>query len=520
MPVIDAGYEGDLMAKAKVSYTLGREGVDEYSESWAGRQPLIPNSGHQFHVGVSPFADGKGGKLLPMINPEPMVEVGKGDKAVQSYQFRIVLTKQKDNQVPFSRPEGYDSTKFELLKRYLALADDRMAAPYIIPLRINTPDQKTSVNSIGPISLNILDGSNWLYPDGDYNVRKKIWDNHMLYTQSLMYFLATDSSVPKYVRDEINQWGLCKDEFADTGHWPHQLYVRTGRRMLGEYIMNQADLEKNIIEYDAIGLGSYNIDIRHVQRSWLWVSKFPKLIGETFNEGYLSIPVPVYQIPYRTLVPKYQECDNLLVPVCMSSSHIANASLRMEPQYMILGHAAGLAGAMAAKNNLAVQRIDIISLQQELLQQGQILSLEERPAGAFQTHKEIILDEDFDRFIKSEGNWQTGAHSEERYGISHLINNSGKGYVKYTPEITTSGRYKIYAWWPSHKKNATQAPVKITHSQGESTIYLNQRKDGGKWMLLGEWLFSKGNKSTVTINSENAKGIVVADALRFELSIP
>lgn len=515
---IDAGYEGDLMAKAKVSYTWGREGIDEYNESWAGRQPLIPNSGHQFHVSVSPFADGKSGKLLPMINPQPMVEAGKGDKAVQSYQFRIVLTKNKNNKIPFTHPQGYDPTKFELLKRYLAQADDRMAAPYIIPLRINTPNEKTSVNSIGPISLNVLDGSNWLYPDGDYKLRQKIWDDHMLYTQSLMYFLATDPSVPKYIRDEINQWGLCKDEFADTGHWPHQLYVRTARRMLGEYIMTQADLEKNIVEYDAIGMGSYNIDIRHVQRTWLWVSKFPKLMGDTFNEGYLSVPVPVYQIPYRTLLPKYQECDNLLVPVCMSSSHIANASLRMEPQYMILGHAAGLAAGLAAKKNIAVQKIDIISLQQELLKQGQILSLEERPAGAFQTNKEIILDEDFERFVTSEGNWKPGAHTEERYGISYLSDNSGKGNITYTPEFTTSGKYKVYAWWPSDKKNAAKVPVKIAHSQGESIIYINQRKDGGDWKLIGEWPFSKGVKNTITIGSENARGTVVADAIKFQLT--
>lgn len=514
---IDAGYEGDLMAKAKVSYTIGREAKGQYNESWAGRQPLIPNSGQQFNVDVSPFEDGKSGKLFPMINPEPMVEVGQGDKAVQSYQFRILITKRKDNKVSFPRPEGYDSTEFELLKRYLARADDKMAAPYIIPLRINTPNEKSSVNSIGPISLNVLDGSNWLYPDGDYKLRKKIWDDHMLYTQSLMYFLTSDQSVPKYIRDELNQWGLCKDEFTDTDHWPHQLYVRTGRRMIGEYIMTQFDLEKNISAYDAIGMGSYNIDIREVQRTWIWVSKFPKLVGETFNEGYLSIPVPVYQIPYRTLVPKYQECDNLLVPVCMSSSHIASASLRMEPQYVILGQAAGLAASTAAKKNIPVQKIDMVSLQQELNKQGQILSLEERPAGAFQTNKQIILDEDFDRFVEFEGNWQQGGPNEERYGISYLSNNSGKGQIKYVPEVMISGKYKVYAWWPSDKKDAEHVPVKISHTRGESIIYINQHKDGGKWSLLGEWLLDKGNKNSVIISSENTKGIVVADAIRFEL---
>ena len=189
-----------------------------------------------------------------------------------------------------------------------------------------------------------------------------------------MYFLANDPRVPRHIREEMRRWGLCADEFEDTGHWPHQLYVREARRMRGEYILTQHDLEQGRMQYDAVGMGSYNIDIREVQRVWIRVPRYPRMVAETFNEGYLSTPVPPYQIPYRSLLPRYDECDNLLVPVCLSASHIAFASVRMEPQYMILGHAAGVAAALAAPDDGAVHRVQIPELQRRLAAQGQVLT--------------------------------------------------------------------------------------------------------------------------------------------------
>ncbi len=368
---IDASYEGDLLARAEVSYIIGREGVEHYGEGWAGRQPIRPDK-HNFSVPVSPFVNGKDGSLLPLMHQRPMVKEGAADHGVQAYCFRLCLTDRPENRLPFPKPEQYDPNQFELLKRYLVAAGAQLRASNLMSLSGRLPNDKIDVNSIGPISTNLLDGSSWEYPAAGYMRRQELWDRHLAYTQGLLYFLANDPGVPKQIRTEMRRWGLCQDEFVDTGHWPHQLYIREARRMRGEYIMTQADLEDQRTKYDAVGMGSYNIDIREVQRVWIWVPHFPNLVGETVNEGYLSVPVEAYEIPYRSLVPKYHECENLLVSVCVSASHTAYSSIRMEPQYMVLGHAAGVAAALAVTNDVAVQRVNIVELQAKLIAQRQV----------------------------------------------------------------------------------------------------------------------------------------------------
>ena len=369
---IDASYEGDLLQRARVSYAVGRESVAQYGERWAGRRPILPGQ-HNFAVPISPFVDDRDGALVPLIHRRPMVPEGEGDGGVQAYCFRLCLTNRPENQIPFSPPEGYDPRRFELLRRYLAQTRGTVTARSLMSLVPNLPNGKCDVNSIGPISTNLLDGSSWAYPEADYRQRQAIWDDHLHYTLGLLYFLAKDPTVPTAIRQEINRWGLCQDEFRDTGHWPHQLYVREARRMRGEYWMTQADLEEQRVKYDAVGMGSYNIDIREVQRVWVWVSRHHTLAGETYNEGYLSAPVAPYAIPYRSLVPRYHECDNLLVPICVSASHVAFASIRMEPQYMLLGHAAGVAAALAVVADVPVQQVNIVELQRQLLAQGHVL---------------------------------------------------------------------------------------------------------------------------------------------------
>ena len=371
---IDAGYEGDLLARAGVSYAVGRESVSRYDERWAGRRPILPGQ-HNFAVPVSPFVDGDDGELLPLIHPRPMAPEGEGDGGVQAFCFRVCLTNRPENQLPFSPPDGYDPRTFELLRRYLGQVGSMVTARNLMALVPNLPNGKCDVNSIGPISTNVLDGSSWAYPDADYRRRDEIWQHHLHYTQGLMYFLAHDPQVPEPIRHEMNGWGLCRDEFADTGHWPHQLYVREARRMRGEYWMTEADLESQRTKYDSVGMGSYNIDIREVQRVPVWVSRHHRMEGETYNEGYLSVPVEPYAIPYRSLLPRYGECENLLVPICVSASHVAFASIRMEPQYMLLGHAAGVAAALAVQGDVAVQHIGIVELRRRLVAQGQVLEI-------------------------------------------------------------------------------------------------------------------------------------------------
>lgn len=370
---IDAGYEGDLLARAGVPYAIGRESVGLHGESWAGRQPIRPDK-HNFDAPVSPFVGGNGGPLLPLLHDRPLVAEGVGDGGVQSYCFRLCLTDNPANRLPFPRPDGYDPAQFALLRRYLAATGPRVEVGHLLGLKGRLPNGKVDVNSIGPISTNLLDGSNWAYPDASYARREELRAHHLRYTQGLLYFLANDPTVPGPMRAELARWGLCRDEFADTGGWPHQLYIREARRMRGEYLLTQADLEDRREKYDTVGLGAYNIDIREVQRVMLRVPRFPQMVGETFNEGYLSVLVRPYAIPYRSLVPRYHECDNLLVPVCVSASHVAFSSLRMEPQYMILGHAAGVAAALAVRSGVAVQRVDIVALERLLAEQGQALT--------------------------------------------------------------------------------------------------------------------------------------------------
>ena len=372
---IDATYEGDLLAGAGVSHAIGRESVSLYGESWAGRQPIRPDP-HQFTVPVSPCVDGPRGSLLPLIHDRPMVPEGDGDGGVQSCGYRLCLTDRADNRVPFPRPDDYDPVRYELLRRFLVATAPELRADDLFTLRARLPNDKVDANSKGPISTNLPDGSSWAYPDADLRQRRAIQEHHLRYTQGLMYFLANDPGVPEPIRREMSRWGLCADEFADTDHWPHQLYVRDARRMVGEYVLTQHDLDRTRTHYDAVAMGSYHIDIREVQRVWMPVSRFGILSPETFNEGYLSVPVQPYPVPYRSLLPRYAECDNLIVPLCLSASHVAFASLRMEPQYMMLGHAAGAAAGLAVRDGRTVHQVDIPALQRALVSQGQILELD------------------------------------------------------------------------------------------------------------------------------------------------
>ena len=371
---IDAGYEGDLLAGAGVAYTVGRESVSLHGESWAGRQPIRPDK-HNFDAPVSAYVNDNAGPLLPLIHDRPLVPEGDGDGAVQSYCFRLCLTDAPERRIPFPRPEGYDPARYELLRRYLAAAGPRVTLGSLLGLKGRLPNGKADANSIGPLSTNLLDGSNWAYPEASYARRAAIWDDHLRYTAGLLYTLAHDPGVPPAMRAETQGWGLPADEFADTGGWPHQLYIREGRRLLGEYHLTQHDLQGRGAQYDTVGMGAYNIDIRETQRICLPVPRFPHLVGEVFNEGYLSLLVEPYAIPYRALLPRYAECDNLIVPVCVSASHVAFSSVRMEPQYMILGHAAGAAAALAIADNVAVQRVDTVALQRALGAAGQVLAL-------------------------------------------------------------------------------------------------------------------------------------------------
>ena len=512
---IDASYEGDMMARAGTSYTWGREGKSEYNESYAGRQPITFTS-HQIDSRLFPFKDGKPNELLPLINPRPMVAIGEKDNGIQSYCFRLIATHVKDNMVPWTKPKNYDPNNFELARRYY---ESNPNAGPLIHYRKTLPNGKSDINSSVGISTNLLDGSSWEYPEADYSKRDSIWQWHRDYTLGLAWFLSSDPSVPLQVREHMKTFGLCKDEYVDNEHFPHQLYIRVARRMKGEYFMTQHDLMTDIIKYDAIGMGAYNIDVREVQRTYIPISRFPDIKYEVYNEGYLSIPVEQYQIPYRSLTPKFAECQNLLVPVCMSGSALAIASIRMEPQYMIMGQASGVAASMAVKESRPVQQIDIFKLQEKLKGQGQILSLEDNPYGLWSTEESIVIDNHMVDFTKFIGDWDViETIHPERYEMNYRrLTPKRKGTFEFWPYLFHDGEYNVSIRYPASDDFSSNVPFIIHHSKGTETIIVNQRKNGGQWVKLGKYHFEKGKRLSLSIESNGLDKNVVADAVKLEL---
>lgn len=359
----DATYEGDLMAQARVSYMVGREGIAQYGEPLAGVRAVTAS--HQFAVDI-PARDADG-TLLHEISAEPRGEPGAADKRVQAYNFRVIATNVPANRIPWQKPAGYDVKRYELLARYLTAMTAYMGRPLTFNevglLRV-IPNGKVDLNNRGGFSTDYI-GKNYGYPDGTYAERERIWRDHEEYQKGFYYFLANDPRVPAALQEEVRQYGLAKDEFTDTGHWPNQLYVREARRMVGEYVASQKDLQTERTKPDAIGMGSYNSDSHNVQR-------FVNERGFVENEGDVQVPVEPYQIPYRVLLPKRGEVTNLLVPVCFSASHVAYSSMRMEPQYMIIGHAAGIAAALAAAGGSALHDVSIAELQKRLRDEGAV----------------------------------------------------------------------------------------------------------------------------------------------------
>jgi hypothetical protein len=376
----DATYEGDLMAQAKISYTTGREGVAQYGESLAGVR--AHTGSHQFAVDIP--AHDENGKLLPEISSEPRGEPGSADKRIQAYNFRVIATTVPENRIPWDKPAGYDPKRYELLARYLpAITKYLGRSPNFneVSLIRIIPNGKADLNNRGPFSTDYI-GKNYGYPEGTYAERAKLWKDHIDYQKGFYYFLANDPRVPKELQQEVRQWGLAKDEFADTGHWPNQLYVREARRMVGDFVVTQKDLQTERTKPDVIGMGSYNSDSHNVQRH---VAER----GIVLNEGNVEVPVQPYQIPYRLVLPKKAEAENVLVPVPFSASHVAFSSLRMEPQWMIIGHATGVAAALAIEKNVAVQDVPVSELQRILRSEGGVfehgLEHQQKALGAIRT---------------------------------------------------------------------------------------------------------------------------------------
>ncbi|MEQ8705166.1 MAG: FAD-dependent oxidoreductase [Phaeodactylibacter sp.] len=364
---IDATYEGDLMAAAGVSYHVGRESNDTYNETWNGVQVGVLH--HQHHFGdtkISPYVlpDDPESGLLYGVSPTPPGEKGAGDHRLQAYCFRMCLTKVDENKVPIPKPENYDPSNYELLVRILGSGWDGTFNKFD-PI----PNLKTDVNNHGPFSFDFI-GMNYEYPEADYEQRKAIIQEHEDYQKGLLYFYKTDPRVPSSIQEEMKKWGLAKDEFTDNGHWPHQIYVREARRMIGAYVMTEHEVLGHRQVPNSIGMGSYVMDSHNTQR-------YITPEGFVQNEGDIGVkPKQPYQIDMGSILPEQAECTNLIVPVAVSSSHIAFGSIRMEPVFMILGQSAAVIAEHAIENNIDVQDVEYTGIKKDLEEVGQILSFE------------------------------------------------------------------------------------------------------------------------------------------------
>ena len=371
---IDATYEGDLMAAAGVSYHVGREANSVYGETLNGNEPGYAKY-HQLHKGIDPYVkpgDPKSG-LLPCVEPyDPNFKPGDGDKRVQAYCFRMCLTDNPANRIPFKKPDGYDEKDYELMFRHLALGPlDNNGMPWI---NSKMPNRKTDTNNRTGFSTDFI-GQNWNWPEASYAEREKILAAHLKYQQGLMWTLANHPRVPENIRNEVSRWGTCKDEFKDGfgDGWQKQLYVREARRMVGEYVMTEANCRGKLLAKRPIAMGAYTMDSHHVRR-------YVTSEGYVRNEGDVEVGTdsngrrfPPYPIDYGAIVPKRAECANLFVPVCLSASHIAFGSIRMEPVFFALGQAAGTAASIAVADGIDVQDVPYAALSARLRADGQVL---------------------------------------------------------------------------------------------------------------------------------------------------
>ena len=363
---IDATYEGDLMAAAGVSYTVGREACSVYGEQWNGVQAGVFHHSHYFKEKIDPYIipnDPSSG-FLPYISDENIQSNCSGDNKIQAYCFRLCMSNHPLNRVPFAKPKNYDPQNYELLARVFESGWDEWFNKFDV-----IPNKKTDTNNHGPFSSDFI-GMNYDYPEATYARREEIKKEHIEYQKAMLYFVSNNERVPKHIREKMQNWGLAKDEFIDNGNWPYQLYIREARRMIGIYIITENDVLGKKEVLDPIGMGSYTMDSHNVQR---YVTKD----GYVQNEGDIGVhPTKPYQISYGSIVPKADDCTNILVPVCLSSSHIAYGSIRMEPVFMILGQSAAIAAIIAINNNLNVQDVPYSELKNTLKLSRQVLKLD------------------------------------------------------------------------------------------------------------------------------------------------
>jgi len=514
---IDATYEGDLFAAAGVSYHVGREANSVYGETWNGNQVGILHHGHHFGAVKKPISAYKvpgdpSSGLLPRISAEPPGVRGEGDKRVQAYCYRWCATDHPDNRIPFPKPANYDASQYELLVRVLDAGWRQTFRKFDL-----LPNRKTDTNNHGPFSFDNI-GMNYDYPEASYERRKEIIREHRDYQQGLLWFLANDPRVPADVREEANRWGLPKDEFKDNGHWPHQIYVREARRMVGAFVMTENELTKKKSTPDSVGMGSYTIDSHNVRR-------YVTPEGHVQNEGDIGVPISPYSIAYGALVPKRGEIANLFAPVACSATHIAYGSIRMEPVFMILGQSAATAAVLAIDGDFAVQDVPYAALRARLLADGQVLeheSSKEKPKGhgsakPASSHPGVTVDDDEAVLT---GDWKQSHANGGFLGSGYRHDDKGAtGPVSATfvGKLPAAGAYAVSLTVVPNTNRSRDALVRIEHAGGVAEVRADLTGRGAQsgLLTLGTYRFPAG-PAKVTVSNAGAKGYVLVDAVNWQ----
>ncbi|MEO6742843.1 MAG: FAD-dependent oxidoreductase, partial [Chthoniobacteraceae bacterium] len=515
---VDGTYEGDLMAAAGVSWTIGREGRKEFGESLAGKH--YPKA----KMAISGLdADGK---PLPLITTTDAGAEDAGDKNVMIYSFRLCVTKVAANRVPFPQPANYDPARFEVVRRYFA----QEKRPHLLWDLYPLPGNKFDANNgIGKqFSMGLIGACNG-WSEADEAGRAKLWEAHKQYTLEFYRFLTTDPSVPEALRQQMAELGLCRDEFPEYGHWSPQLYVREGRRMVGEYVVSQKDIMDEPKKDDPIVVSSFPVDSHDCQR----VGTKDSVI----NEGTI-MPVRMagrqhgypYHIPYRAITPKAAECDNLLVPVALSCTHVGISSIRVEPTWMTLGQSAGIAAALSAKQNFAVQKLPYPALRERLLAQKQVLELpvlpdlRREPQGAMnidpKTLPGIVLD-DTQAELKGEWSHSSGFKPYIGTGYRHSGQSGDReATATFRFRSPTAGRYDVRMAYSPHATRATQVPIVIQSGVHKTMITADQTRPlpgGEAFRSIGTAELSTETDTTITISNAGTVGFVILDAIQLIL---
>ncbi|MFM7055626.1 MAG: FAD-dependent oxidoreductase [Planctomycetota bacterium] len=508
---IDATYEGDLMAAAGVSYTVGREANSVYSETLNGNQVRANTHNHRFLRNVSPFripGDRSSG-LLPGVEDAPAGEDGTGDHRVQAYCFRMCMSNSPNNRRPFPKPDGYREEDYELLLRNFEAGDLRF------PMKPDMmPNRKTDTNNNCAVSTDCI-GANYRYPDADYAEREAIISEHRRYQQGFMWTLANHPRVPQSIRDEMSQWGLPLDEFTDNDNWPHQLYIREARRMVSDYVVTESDCRRERLAADSVGLGSYNMDSHNVRR-------FLTADGHVQNEGDVQAsPGGAYLISWRSLIPRQGQVTNLTVPVCLSSSHIAYGSIRMEPVFMVLGQSAATAAVLAIRSGVALQDLAYATLRQQLIADQQVLDLPpQTPARPLITKASlpgVVLD---DVDAQLEGVWSPSSSTPKYVGVGYVHDaNEDKSSKTATWTLTaiSDGPHQLNLAYSPNPNRATNVPVRIRVRGREQQVSINQRQTpplDGLFVTAAVLQLKAGDPVDVQVRCEGTDGHVIVDGIQ------